>query len=469
MNKEVRPRAVLAVFLPSLALLTGVVVIARTQQRPAWNMMSRNNSQEFTYHPLPKDVTEKFNAQSVRVKAVEDQSRALLAQGHYAAAEAACRRALLMSPKINGDTFNSIDWQLLGEIYMEQGRNKEALPYFAEAMRHTRDTTLSLDIALAYCHLGELDKARKFYSDKMILRYSSVKPEELPGTSTAKTLEASILFARGVEADVTAMDEKAVQDYAAAAHIVPTNGHLAFLQARALRRLKRYPEAVHYFAIAATYGDAEIAQDALDSLAAWPAADREAALQEVAKLNPRAWQLLGELRLNSARYQEALVFFNKAMPNLRNPMLSLDIALAYCRLGDLVHAKQFYADRMILQHVVCQSAELPGTSTAQTLEASIFLARGLEMERTGLTETAPNEYQNAAQLVPTNGLLADCQARALEKSKRHSEAVQCFAIAATFGKGETKQRALNSLAAWPKAQSEVALREAVKLKPQGKP
>lgn len=213
-------------------------------------------------------------------KVAYDEARALLDNSDYGAAEAACRRSLsLPGPKER-------TLRLLGEIYIEQGRNREALPYLGQAYRYGRGTVeLDMDVALVHCRLGDLDKARQqFDSEKWLLRFRVGKPEELPGTLTAKTLEASILFARGMQYFLTGRESRAVRDYAAAARIVPTNGLLANYQGKALRDLKRDPEALQCFAIAATFAKGKTLRRATSSLAAWPAAEREKALKEAAKL-----------------------------------------------------------------------------------------------------------------------------------------------------------------------------------------
>ncbi len=281
----IRKLALVAVLVP-VAILTSALVIGKDQQKTAQDKMPRS----ITANRLPKAVTDKLHAQAVRVKAAEDEARALLKRKQYAAAETACRRALAITPKIKGKTLNLVAWQLLGHIYMEQGRYREALPFLTNAAQNTRHDEVNLDTALCYLRLGDLERARQFYSDRMILRYIDHIPDYqsyVPGTGTAKTLEASILFARGIDADLharTGNTEKAVLDYTVAAKIVPTNGMIAYFQAMGLKELKRSREALSCFTRAVAYGKSHIVREATYQLSTWPNVDRERALKEAAKL-----------------------------------------------------------------------------------------------------------------------------------------------------------------------------------------
>jgi len=275
--------------LSIVALLTGALVMARNGQEA--KLTSNPSSPSIVTLdpaiPVSNDQAKSLRSAQLRAKEAQDEAVTLLQKGQYVAAEAACRRALSLSPKINGHPADMRPQQLLGEIYIARGRNRYALSYFRSAYRYGGGIPdLDMGVALAYCRLGEVNKARHFDPEKWILTYSTFQREELPGTHTAKTLEATILFTRGLQAYLTGRNEKAVREYTAAARIVPTNGLIADCQARALRDLKRYPEAVRYFAIAATFGKGKTQQRAKNSLGAWPAADRDKALKEAAKLKP---------------------------------------------------------------------------------------------------------------------------------------------------------------------------------------
>jgi tetratricopeptide (TPR) repeat protein len=137
---------------------------------------------------------------------------------------------------------------------------------------------------LANFRLGKLDEVRRFDVQKWLAEHGLFALEELPETNTRKNLEANILLAHGVQADTTGQDAAALKNYSAAARIVPTNGLIAYFQARSLKRAGRKPEALHAYARAVTFGQGKIAKNAKSQIVMWPAAEQKEALQEAAKL-----------------------------------------------------------------------------------------------------------------------------------------------------------------------------------------
>ncbi|MDF2441146.1 MAG: hypothetical protein JWN98_2130 [Abditibacteriota bacterium] len=175
---------------------------------------------------------------------------------------------------------------------MAQGRNHKALVYFSQAYRVTRSMKLDLNIALAHCRLGDLDKARLFYARAKNALLDAEPQKEfcrksLPGTANRDALESSIFFARGAGKDATRRDSEALSDYQAALRLSPRNALIASQMAGTLRNLDRDPEAARAFAIAATYGTGEIAKEATYQLPLRPNGEREQALAEAAKLKCR--------------------------------------------------------------------------------------------------------------------------------------------------------------------------------------
>ena len=138
--------------------------------------------------------------------------------------------------------------RLIGKIRMKQQFYDEALEWFRADWREGEDKQLDLDIALCFVRLGNDDAARRFYSDSPILRYASdLTAKDLPGTRTPKTLEASILFARGMQVYLTSRPKEALEDFAAASKLVPNNGVFAFFVGRSSPRIKRHSEALVYY------------------------------------------------------------------------------------------------------------------------------------------------------------------------------------------------------------------------------
>ena len=240
-------------------------------------------------HPIPEEMQKSIRAQSALSQAAEKEARRLFKEGRFAEAEAAARRSLELSIKINGQPTSMTALQLIGDIYMAQKRYQDALDTYAKAREHTRNLELDLSMALAYVRLGDLEKARRFYSqEKFYARFpeedrDQVGPQ-LPEPTDAKTFEASIFYTLGAEKSSYAATEEAAEAYQKALDLFPRNGRFAYLLARKLMRLKRYDEALPMFARAVRFGNAEDAKDANYRLAGFPIAMREAAMQAAAKI-----------------------------------------------------------------------------------------------------------------------------------------------------------------------------------------
>ncbi len=223
-------------------------------------------------HAMDEKATKAFEDQATHSLAVEKEARRLLKERRFAEAERACHRALALSPKFNGEPMGATSFQLLGDIYREQGRYQDAIDTYLKARQHTRDLQLDLGIALSYLKLGDMKNARKFYSEKQTFagRTSDLPPAQkatyiaqLPGTKTAKTMEASIYFARGCEKSSVAQIDEAVEDYKKALRLVPRNALIASKCAWDLGSIYRGEEATPYWARAAVFGTGETAREGL--------------------------------------------------------------------------------------------------------------------------------------------------------------------------------------------------------------
>jgi tetratricopeptide (TPR) repeat protein len=206
---------------------------------------------------MSKEEAEKlFGPSRLRV----EQARTLFHARRYAEAEAACKQALAASPKFNGQPFNPEARRLLAEIYLAQGRYPEASDCFSLVRRNTSDVRLDLGLALAYCRAGKLDLARQCFSEKRFLSRIDISPLDLPGTRDQRSMEVSILFARGLEAYETGQHDEAIQEFTAAERLAPTNGMIAYFHAYSLRFRNRGEEAYRFLAIAATYAHGKAAK-----------------------------------------------------------------------------------------------------------------------------------------------------------------------------------------------------------------
>jgi len=163
--------------------------------------------------------------------------------------------------------------------------------------------------------------------------------------------------------------------------------------------------------------------------------------------------LLGRIYLKGGQYAKAIQWLQGAKLHTVTSGLNLDLALAYARLGDYKNASRFYSDQASLQYHFAGKdvlpQDLPGTDTPQALEASILLARGLDVYLEHRDDEALVEFQAAHRLAPDNALIAYYCAYILSEEGRHSEAAPLFQRAADTGRGaiakEAKSRAANEI------------------------
>ena len=180
---------------------------------------------------------------------LEKEAKRLYASGDLAGAEQTCTQAVKAAPVIGGQQQQMPYTQrLLGRIYLRQGRNQDALRAFQSCYRSIPDAGQNLDIAIAYARMGDYEHARNYYSDQAILQYrltdEPLKPEDLPGTGNLKSLEASALLGRGVDAFFEHRQDDALDDFLAAERIAPDNALIAYYCAQTLLEKGRGAEAV---------------------------------------------------------------------------------------------------------------------------------------------------------------------------------------------------------------------------------
>jgi tetratricopeptide (TPR) repeat protein len=193
----------------------------------------------------------------------------LYRSGDLVGAERAARETITLAAGLS-PLAQELARRLVGQIRMQQGRYKDALEWLGADWLAGKDARLDLDIALCYVRLGNYTKAKRFYSDKALLRYTSIQPEDLPGASNPQSLEASILLARGLDKFFTASGQMdALSDLNAAGRLAPRNGLISYYAGMSLVHMDRPAEAAPYFRRAAQYGRGKIAQDAQKRAAAY--------------------------------------------------------------------------------------------------------------------------------------------------------------------------------------------------------
>lgn len=180
---------------------------------------------------------------------LEKEAKRLYASGDLSGAEQSCQQSLSAAPIIDGRQQKMPFVQrLLGRIHLRQGRNQDALKAFQSCYSSIPDAGQNLDIAIAYARMGDYEHARKFYSDQAILQYrltdEPLKPEDLPGTSNLKSLEASALLARGVDAFFEHRQDEALDDFMVSERLAPDNALVAYYCAQTLLEKGRGVEAI---------------------------------------------------------------------------------------------------------------------------------------------------------------------------------------------------------------------------------
>jgi len=226
------------------------------------------------------------------------RARRLLSEGNLKEAEKQCRLAEALVPPTPGQPRQS--WQisfyreLMGDILLEQGRNREALEFYRprpekkqnstdpRSMRYLRSRKQdNISAALAYCRLGEFEMAKKQAPD-FVKRLQQPSHKSWPGASDLRSLEASLMLKRGFEKDSHAADSEAVREYLKVLQMFPRNAMAAYRCARTLMSLERYDEALLMFARVVQFGEGKQAKEAKRRMTAFPKAQREAAMRAAA-------------------------------------------------------------------------------------------------------------------------------------------------------------------------------------------
>ena len=305
-----------ALTLTTLSALAALLAVQAQDSRRSYQPTMQASEPPFNANKAPVKETDKLAAQPAAISAIRPrpdydpakdprrpgyvmmkEAAELWRAGDLDAAEGKCRKALQffrtyianLPKNLPGDATYLLGEPktILANIQLAKGQYKAALEGYREvtenfSMVHTSSSEydIFLNVALCYIRLGDYEKAKKFYSDEILLRDSNFSKEDLPGTDNPRALEASILLACGTLANA----EGALANYESAIKLAPRNGVLAYRQAMLLMRLKRYDEALPMFARAVRFGTGEDAKDAKNRMGAFPATQCEAAMQAAAKI-----------------------------------------------------------------------------------------------------------------------------------------------------------------------------------------
>src|SRR5687768_2490684 len=118
-----------AIAIALTAVAAAIVWVATSPMR-GWTPHGQRQPHIVSHNPLPEAAYEQFRREAEPSQDAFRKARALLASGDVAGAETECRRAVDLSPRISTPTTgpvptNARALQLLGEIYLRQGRNRQ--------------------------------------------------------------------------------------------------------------------------------------------------------------------------------------------------------------------------------------------------------------------------------------------------------------------------------------------------------
>ena len=196
-----------------------------------------------------------------------EEGRRLYLSGRFHAAEKVLLASLAAAPAAQKPP-NPDTEQMLGRIYLREGRNSEAIPHLQACDPYIAPNIQGDDLTIAYARLGELSQARNSYRDHLLgnpdwsdqpLKAADIpgasayddaakrraegadserllKAMDLPGTSDLRALEASALLERGLDDYMHADYDSALGNLSASERLAPnsimTNYFLADVMAR---------------------------------------------------------------------------------------------------------------------------------------------------------------------------------------------------------------------------------------------
>jgi tetratricopeptide (TPR) repeat protein len=192
------------------------------------------------------------------------RARLLLASGDIAKAEAEARSAVSLSPAgPDGTVYNTAAVELLGDVCLRKGDNREALSCYTTAARTSGSSLLRPKRVVAYCRLGDYAHARALYRDLPHIASSLSSPDvDLPGIGDKRSLEARALLFLGMELGAETKDKEALECYLAAERLAPTSPLVAYRAAETLSRLGRGMENLARYRLVASKGHGRIAETA---------------------------------------------------------------------------------------------------------------------------------------------------------------------------------------------------------------
>lgn len=244
------------------SLLVGgwmTIVVAQQTQTPLMPSASKTvpprpamplNRQGSTAHP-PSPAAAALNAALFgKEYRLAREAEQLAKAGDLRSAEKACLAALAAAPPVQQHPDPDVE-QLLGRIYLREGRYQEAIPHLQACDPYIRQDIQGLDLTVAYARLGDYAHARNYYNDRIVRNTRMTKEPltaaDLPGVSDLRSLEASALLMSGLDDFFHADKDNALAHLLAAEHLKPNNAVTAYFVGQILLDRGRSAEAITRF------------------------------------------------------------------------------------------------------------------------------------------------------------------------------------------------------------------------------
>jgi tetratricopeptide (TPR) repeat protein len=195
------------------------------------------------------------------------KAEALLEQNKLRAAEQAAQEAIRLSSSLKGSLSPStID--VLARSYSRQGKYEQAAALFGFR------GVMNLNAAVALVKTGRIAEARKSYKEAHILAYHPDLKPYMPGSASAKAVEATIFLGRGIVDFDYRRYASAAWALEHAVQLTPRNPLALWYYGKALTASHRKKEARHYYQAAVRWDRrGRIAEQARAGLAKLGSAD----------------------------------------------------------------------------------------------------------------------------------------------------------------------------------------------------
>lgn len=134
--------------------------------------------------------------------------------------------------------------QMLGRIYLREGKYKEAIPHLKACLPEDNDDIRGLGLVIAYARLGNYAQAKRYYNGQVL---QTLRSTDSPGIDDLHSLEASAVLECGISDFYHADRDSALRHLLAAERLAPNVVTTEYYTGRVLFDKKRYAEAAPRF------------------------------------------------------------------------------------------------------------------------------------------------------------------------------------------------------------------------------